>query len=182
MVERAVRSVQGVVRTMRSALEEKWGIVLDEGHAIWAWMVEYAAFLISRCEVGKDGKTAYERSKGNRVTVLGLEFGEKVLWRKRKGDRMAKLSTEYNEDISANMLDIAEERCCYASMERLDISQELPFSSRSYDYLISVGTTNHLGKLLVKSQLSRLGVFFLGIISVVAIDYTEYSDNQVHLF
>ena len=74
VVERAVRSVQGIVRTLRSALEERWGIVLGGGHAVWAWMVEYAAFLISRCEVGRDGKTAYERIKGKEARLQGFEF------------------------------------------------------------------------------------------------------------
>ena len=35
VVERAVQSVQGMVRTMRSALEEKWGVKLEVDHAVW---------------------------------------------------------------------------------------------------------------------------------------------------
>ena len=63
IIERAVQSVQGVVRTLRSALEARWGRRIDEGHAIWSWMTEYVAHLLTRCEVGRDGKTAYERVK-----------------------------------------------------------------------------------------------------------------------
>ena len=58
VVERAVQSVQGMIRTMRSALEDKWGVKLGIGHPVWSWMVEYAAFLLTRFEVGKDGRTA----------------------------------------------------------------------------------------------------------------------------
>ena len=52
----------------------------------------HAMYLINRLEVGKDGKTAYERVKGKVASVLGLEFGEKVLFMKTtKGKMMAKL-------------------------------------------------------------------------------------------
>ena len=42
------------------------------------FMPEYAAYLLNRREIEKDGKTAYERSKGKRATVLRIEFGEKL--------------------------------------------------------------------------------------------------------
>ena len=44
------------------------------------WLVEYAGFLVSRYTVGKDGKTPYERWKGNRSIKPTCEFGEKVLY------------------------------------------------------------------------------------------------------
>ena len=39
-------------------LEEKWGVQLPIEHPVWPWLVEYAAFLLTRGEVGEDGKTA----------------------------------------------------------------------------------------------------------------------------
>ncbi len=39
-------------------------------------MVEFAAVLVNRYEVGRDGKTPYERARGKRSKLLGLEFGE----------------------------------------------------------------------------------------------------------
>ena len=51
-------------------------------------------------EVGKDGKTAYERVKGKVASVLGLEFGEKVLFMKTtKGNMMAKLRSKWDYGI-----------------------------------------------------------------------------------
>ena len=41
-----------------------------------AWMVEFAGVLVNRYEVGKDGRTPYERSRGKKSRLLGLEFGE----------------------------------------------------------------------------------------------------------
>ena len=83
IVERAIRSVEEQMRTMRSALEARLGVKWDCDHAVWAWMAEYASYLLNRFEVGHDGKTSYERCKGKRAKVLGLEFGESVWWKRR---------------------------------------------------------------------------------------------------
>ena len=86
VVERAVQGVEGHIRVVLSALEEKIGRLLDPLEAVVSSIPEYAAYLLDRLEVGKDGKTAYEGTKGKKATVVGLEFGEKVLWRKKKAD------------------------------------------------------------------------------------------------
>ena len=84
IVERAVQSVQGMVRTMRSAVEEKWGVKLEVEHVVLPWLVEYAGWLLTRAEVGADGKTAYESSRGKTARLTGVEFGEGVLWKRRR--------------------------------------------------------------------------------------------------
>ena len=66
----------------------------DPQEAVVTVIREYAAYVLNRLEVGKDGKTAYERANGKKATVVGREFGEKVLWRKKKGDKMAKLRSK----------------------------------------------------------------------------------------
>ena len=90
VVERAVQSVEGQMGVMMLALEGRVGRTVDPEEAIVTFLPEYAAYLLNRLEVGKDGKIAYEGVKGKSAKVVGLEFGEKVLWRKKKGDRMAK--------------------------------------------------------------------------------------------
>ena len=100
VVERAVQTVQGMIRTMRSALEDKWGVKLSIGHPVWTWMVEYAAFLLTRFEVGKDGKTAYERMKGKTAKVQGMEFAEGILWkRRREGGPLGKLTCMWEDGV-----------------------------------------------------------------------------------
>ena len=64
IVERAIQSVQGMIRTIRSDIEGRWGVKIDATHSIWQWIAEHAGFLLTRFEVGRDGKTAYERLKG----------------------------------------------------------------------------------------------------------------------
>ena len=59
----------------------------------------YCFFLLNRLKVGKDGRTAYERCKGKKATVLGLEFGEKVLYKVRTEAKMAKLRSRWEYGI-----------------------------------------------------------------------------------
>ena len=52
------------------------------GIAALTWLVEYASVLLNRYAVASDGKTAYKRMRGKKSRVLGIEFGEKVHWRR----------------------------------------------------------------------------------------------------
>ena len=90
----------GMIRTMRSAPEEKWGEQLAIEHPIWAWLVEYAAFLWTRYNVSKDGKTAYERLKGKKAKDYGIEFGEGIMWkRRREGGPLGKLACMWEDGV-----------------------------------------------------------------------------------
>ena len=88
VVERAIASVGGQVRVGRSALEDRWGVTLDSRHPVFTWMAEYAAVLLNRFEVGRDGKTAFERCKGKKSKTLGLEFGEGLLWKRKPQEEL----------------------------------------------------------------------------------------------
>ena len=66
IVERGIQSIEQQVRVLKSALEERWKLKIPSKHAVVTWIVEYAAFLLNRFEVGRDGKTSYERSKGKK--------------------------------------------------------------------------------------------------------------------
>ena len=81
IVERAVQSVEQLVRTLKSALDERMAVKIDTLHPVLTWLCEYASLLLNRLEVSSDGKTSYERVKGKPAQVIGVEFGEKVLWK-----------------------------------------------------------------------------------------------------
>ena len=81
VIERAIQSVEAQIRTMKAAFENRIMSKIDDQHAVITWLTEYAALLLNRFEVGRDGKTAYERMKGKSAKVRGAEFGEKVLWK-----------------------------------------------------------------------------------------------------
>ena len=99
VVERAVQNVEGVIRTLKSACEDRWGIKLRPGDKAVVFLADYAAYLLNKLEVGKDGRTAWERSRGKRGVVLAVEFGERVLWRVRPAGRMAKLSPRWEYGV-----------------------------------------------------------------------------------
>ena len=48
---------------------------------------------------GLDGMVAYERVKGKRPTVLGVEFGEKVLFKKHLGAKSEKINARWEYGI-----------------------------------------------------------------------------------
>ena len=55
---------------------------------------------MTRAEVGKDGKTAYERSRGRVARLPEVEFGEGVLWkRRREGGPLGKLTCMWDDGI-----------------------------------------------------------------------------------
>ena len=43
-------------------------------------MAEYAGSLLTRFEVGRDGRASHKRLKGKKAKVQGMEFGEGILW------------------------------------------------------------------------------------------------------
>ena len=52
-------------------------------HSSWPWIAVQAGFLLTRFEVGRDGKTAYERLEGKSANVQGVSFAEGILAKKR---------------------------------------------------------------------------------------------------
>ena len=48
-----------------------------------AWLVAHVADVVTKYLRAADGRTAYETLFGKHVHEEGLEFGERVLWRKR---------------------------------------------------------------------------------------------------
>ena len=39
-IERGVQTAQGMIRTMRSALEARWNATIPVDHAVWTWLAE----------------------------------------------------------------------------------------------------------------------------------------------
>eukprot|EP00973_Karenia_brevis_P019104 2619214-Karenia_brevis.AAC.1 len=58
-------------------------------------MPAYAAYLYNRLHRGDDGKVPYERVKGKKPTVVGLEFGDKVLYMTPKGVKLEKIKARW---------------------------------------------------------------------------------------
>ncbi len=94
VVERGILTVEGQIRVLRDALKGRIKEDVPSDHAVLSWLVEFAAVLVNRYEVGHDGKTPYERSRGKKSKLLGLEFGELLNFRRAPiSGRLAKLDS-----------------------------------------------------------------------------------------
>ena len=85
---------------MKDALEMRLEVRVPSSHNILAWMVEFAATLVNRYEVGRDGRTPHERLRGKASRLIGLEFGERLNFRRTAvGSRMAKLDSLWSDGV-----------------------------------------------------------------------------------
>ena len=56
---------------------------------------EYASYLMNRLEVGTDGKVAYDRTEGKKPIVLGVKFGEKLLYKVKPTAKLEKKNSRW---------------------------------------------------------------------------------------
>ena len=94
--EKAVQDVSGQIRTLKLAVEARIGAMIPENHNMMDWIIEHAAYVLTRFSVGHDGMTAYERLTGRKWIRPMVEIGEVVLakfalpklgYGKRKGQK-----------------------------------------------------------------------------------------------
>ena len=100
VVEKAIRSVEQQVRVMKDVLEHGTGMQLTLKHPLMTWITEYAGHLLNRFQVGHDGKTAFERCKGEWAKTLGIEFGGAILWKQKAlGGVFAKMTCLWEDGV-----------------------------------------------------------------------------------
>ena len=75
--------------------QEKLGRMIDARGRIVAFIPEYAACILNRLKEGEDRTVAYERSRGKKPTVLGIEFGEQLLYKVALGSKLAKINPRW---------------------------------------------------------------------------------------
>ena len=85
MAEKAVQDYMGQLRTLKIALEARLRCKVESEWEILEWASEWASELINRCQVGRDGRTAYYRLHGRNSTKGLIEFGERVLAKPLRG-------------------------------------------------------------------------------------------------
>ena len=86
-IERGIRVFKGMVRTLRSALAENLHMNVALDLAIIPWLVRHAAYLITRCRVRENGKTALQLINGRKSLTEMLPFGELVFFKLPKTAR-----------------------------------------------------------------------------------------------
>ena len=86
-IERAVGLRTSQARTLKAALEHHIGTRVPPDGRILRWLVEFAAHMMNRCDIGSDGKTPLQRLHGRKDNTPILEFGEKILYMPESGKR-----------------------------------------------------------------------------------------------
>ena len=81
LAERAVRGIEELLRVHKLDLEARLGQVLQMDHPCIEWLVEYTTDVLNKAQVGHDGRTPYQRSKGRRYTGEMYKFGTPVSFR-----------------------------------------------------------------------------------------------------
>ena len=90
----------GQIRVLKDALETRIRNKITADHRVSSWLVEFAAVLVNRYEVGHDGKTPYERLRGKQFRLLGLEFRELLHFRRnRPARKQAKLAVSWEDGV-----------------------------------------------------------------------------------
>ena len=74
--------IEGKMRAIFSGLEERLARKLDARERIVAFIPDYAAYLFNRLAKGENGKLEFERVKGNKPKILGLESVEQDMYKK----------------------------------------------------------------------------------------------------
>ena len=86
-VERSIQDLKGLIRTLRSATEEKTGEKIHLEDPIVPWMVRHAGHLITRFRVRENGRTSFQMMKGRRSNSKLVPFGETVLFKIPKTEK-----------------------------------------------------------------------------------------------
>ena len=80
-VERAIRDVGNMVRTLKSALALNIGTAVSLDMTIVPWLVRHAAYIITRCRVRSCGRTSLQMMKGRKSLTELVPFGETVMFK-----------------------------------------------------------------------------------------------------
>jgi len=101
LVEEAGKTVREFVRVMKEQVEDKAEISIDSADVVIHWMIRWAAMMVSRYMVGKDGRTGFERRRGRPCRTPVACFGESI-WFKQVREtkaRQNKLESEWQRGV-----------------------------------------------------------------------------------
>ena len=79
-MENTIRRVQEKSRTLRHHVEQCIKERIPDDAPILAWMVRWAADVISKYALGDDGRTPFERIRKESCAIPLVPFGETVLY------------------------------------------------------------------------------------------------------
>ena len=94
LIEEAGKTTREYACVFISQIEEGIWEEREAGSAVCLWAIRWAAICCSRCAVGRDGRTGYERLRGRACKAIVAPMGEKVCYKRlRAGERQNKVET-----------------------------------------------------------------------------------------
>ena len=94
LAESSMKELIDEVRTLKMSTEHRIQGRLPNNHPAMSWLVEHAAYMLNRCKLDTDGRTAYGRLHGKESSAKLCEFAERILWYVPKKHR-AKLDARW---------------------------------------------------------------------------------------
>ena len=73
--ERAVQTVEDLLRVHKIALEARIGVHIPADHAVLRWMVEHVADVLNKYSINSTGMSPYEELHGRKAQEIRVEFG-----------------------------------------------------------------------------------------------------------
>ena len=104
VIEKAIDITEGLIRTLKDALEKRLGVAVGTTANVTKWLVEHSGYLYNRYAVGADGKTAMERWRGRGSKRPTCEFAEKLLYMPLKGARDGKFDVRFRYGVFLGMV------------------------------------------------------------------------------
>ena len=100
VIERGNRSLKNQIRVFLFAREAYLNKKIDLRHNIVAWIIQHAGFVLTHYQVGKDGRTAYERLKGKKMNIELCKLGKKIFYMPLKvGNGLASAEARYKTGV-----------------------------------------------------------------------------------
>ena len=98
-VEMALREVQRPCRTLRISVAQNTNARIADDSPLLIWLPRFAAQVMNKMRMGKDGKTSDMRRFGRRWRKPMAQFGEKVWFRKIGEDGVSSFASRMTEGI-----------------------------------------------------------------------------------
>ena len=98
-VEMAVREVERQCRTLRISNEQNTSVGISDDSPLLSLLPRFAAQVMNKMRIGKDGKTSDMRRTGRRWRKPMAQFGEKVWFRKSGEDGVSSFASRMTQGI-----------------------------------------------------------------------------------
>ena len=98
-VEMDVREVKRQCRTLRTWAEQNTRVRTADDSPLLSWLPRFAAQVMNKTRIGKDGKTSELRRTGRRCRKSMVQCGEKVWFRKIGEDGVSSFASRMTQGI-----------------------------------------------------------------------------------